>query len=80
MVIALLTLPTAIAGFFSKSLKHMMVLSSLFCMAFTTSGIVLSYGPNFPTGATRIVIAGAAYLMLIVFKGLAGLRRSGPDR
>ncbi|MEI7450368.1 MAG: metal ABC transporter permease [Desulfomonile sp.] len=80
MVIALLTLPTAIAGFFSKSLKHMMVLSSLFCMAFTTSGIVLSYGPNFPTGATTIVIAGAAYLMLIVFKGLAGLRRSRLDR
>ncbi|MEI8183038.1 MAG: metal ABC transporter permease [Desulfomonile sp.] len=76
MVIALLTLPTAIAGFLSKSLKHMMAVSAGLCMIFTTSGLVLSYGPNYPTGATTILIAGAAYLVFIIVKGMGNLRRS----
>jgi zinc transport system permease protein len=32
------------------------------CGLFTTSGLVLSYGPDYPAGATTIIIAGAAYL------------------
>lgn len=70
MAIAMLTLPTAIAGFFSRSLKQMMILSSLLCVAFTTSGLVVSYGPNLPSGATTIVIAGATYLLFAAFTGL----------
>ncbi len=74
MVIALLTLPTAIAGFFSKSLRSMMALSAVLCMAFTTLGLALSYTPDYPSGAVTIVIAGAAYLFVIIFRGLLGLR------
>ena len=66
MVIALLTLPVAIAGRFSRSLWHMMVLSVIFTLVFTTAGIALSYGPDLPAGATTIVLAGAVYLVVII--------------
>jgi len=66
MVIAIITLPAAVAGEFTKRLWHMMVLSALLTVFFTTTGLALSYGPNLPAGATIIVIAGAAYLFSVV--------------
>jgi len=66
MVIAIITLPAAVAGEFTKRLWHMMLLSALLTVAFTTTGLALSYGPNLPAGATIIVVAGAAYLVSVV--------------
>ncbi len=62
MVIALLTLPVGIAALFSPSMWRMMTISTILCAVFTTSGLALSYGPDYPAGATTIIIAGAAYL------------------
>jgi zinc transport system permease protein len=62
MVIALLTLPVGIAALFSTSMWRMMLISTILCAIFTTSGLVVSYGPDYPAGATTIIIAGAAYL------------------
>jgi zinc transport system permease protein len=75
MVIAIITLPAAVAGEFTKRLWHMMVLSALLTVFFTTSGLALSYGPNLPAGATIIVIAGAAYLFSVVGMRLFRLKR-----
>lgn len=66
MVIALLTLPAAVAGQFSKRLWQMMVLSVLFCLVFTTSGLAVSYAHNLESGPTIIVLAAAAYLFATV--------------
>jgi zinc transport system permease protein len=76
MVIALLTLPTAVAGVFSRSLKGMMALSTVFCMLFTTTGLVASYGPDLPAGAMTIVIAGATYLGMMLGKGIKDFLRT----
>jgi len=65
MVIALLTLPAAIAGELTKKLWHMMVLSTVLTIFFTTAGLAVSYGPDLPAGATTIIIAGAAYLFVV---------------
>ena len=65
LVIALLTLPAAAAAPFSRKLRHMMALSTLFTVLFTTSGLALSYGPDLPPGATTIVIAGAVYIVVV---------------
>ena len=66
LVIALLTLPAAIAGQFTTTLRGMMALASLLAIAFTSTGLAVSYGPDLPAGATTIVIAGAAYLVVLV--------------
>ncbi len=63
MVIALLTLPAAIAGRLASRLGSIMGLAVVVSAAFTTAGLALSYGPDLPAGATIIVLAGAVYLL-----------------
>ncbi len=70
LVIALLTLPAATARYYARSLVQMMILASFLGAAFTTSGLIVSYQPDLPAGATIILIAGLAYLLATVFKGL----------
>ncbi len=65
MVIALLTLPVAIAGHFVRRLWQVMVLAILISIVLTTGGLAISYSPELPPGATTIVLAGALYLVVI---------------
>ena len=64
LVIALLTLPVAVAGYFARRLWQMMILASVFSVIFTTAGLAISYGPDLPAGATIIILAGAVYLLV----------------
>ncbi|MFC1834519.1 metal ABC transporter permease [Thermodesulfobacteriota bacterium] len=75
MVIALLTLPVAIAGMLTVNLRNMMVLSVLLTALFTTMGLAVSYEPDYPAGATTIVITGAAYLLVVAGKAILAGRR-----
>lgn len=70
MVIALLTLPAAIAGHFSRTLGKMMILAVLLGALFTIGGLAVSYEPDLPAGATIILIAGFGYLASIAGKTL----------
>ncbi len=70
MVIALLTLPTAIAGQFAGRLWKMMALSAVLISLFTFSGLALSYSPDLPPGAFTIVLAGGVYLAVLLVKSL----------
>jgi len=66
MVIALITLPAAVAGELTKRLWHMMALSTVLTVLFTTAGLAFSYGPDLPAGATTIIIAGTTYLLVVL--------------
>jgi len=66
LVIALLTLPAAIAGLYIRSLSLMMVLASIIGMVFTTSGLAISYQPDLPPGPTIILLAGSFYLISLI--------------
>ncbi len=68
MVIALLTIPAAIAGQFVKGLKGMMFWASLLGIIFTFTGLWLSYFFNLTSGATIILTSGIAYLISLVVK------------
>ncbi|MCF7811272.1 metal ABC transporter permease [bacterium] len=70
LVIALLTLPAATAGNFTKRLWQMMIISVIFCALFTSAGIVASYSLNTPSGPTIIVIAGLVYMVVIFLRNL----------
>jgi zinc transport system permease protein len=74
MVIALMTLPVAVAGKFSRHLWQMMILAALLSAVFTTAGLAISYGPDLPPGATTILLAGGVYI--VVNLGLTPLRRA----
>ncbi len=66
LVIALLTLPAAIAGQFARRVWQMMALAAGLCMAFTAVGLGFSYAHNLPSGPTIILVAGGVYLLVVV--------------
>lgn len=68
MVIALLTIPAAIAGHWQREIKRMIGLSSLLGICFTTSGLWLSYQFDLTSGATIILVSGLTYLLSLSLK------------
>ncbi len=73
LVIALLTLPAAIAAQYFHSLARMMVVATLLGMLFTLLGLAVSYRPDLPAGATIILVAGVSFLLSTLLSG--ALRR-----
>lgn len=76
MVIALITLPVAIAGRFSRTLWQTMLLAAAISVVLTTLGLAVSFVLDFPTGATTILIAGVAYLLVTFGSSLIRSRRA----
>ena len=70
MIIALLTIPPAIANLFLKSMWKIMVLASALSVIFTVAGLVISYTLNLTSGATIILVAGTAYLVAYLVRML----------
>lgn len=62
MVIALLTLPAAVAGHFFHRLWQIMAGAVVLSALFTSLGLGLSYAPDLPAGALIILLAGGVYL------------------
>ncbi len=67
LVIALLTIPPAIASFYAKRLWQMIVFSILLCFVFTAAGLFISYAYSLSSGPTIIILGGAVYLILTMF-------------
>ena len=63
LVLALLTLPAAVAGHYVHSLGRMMLIATLLGAALSIAGLASSYGPDLPAGPTIILLAGAAYVV-----------------
>ncbi|RKT45862.1 metal ABC transporter permease [Thiocapsa rosea] len=75
LVIALLTLPAAIAGHYVHSLGGMMLIATLLGGFFTSTGLALSYGPDLPAGPTMILLAGSVYVVSAVLSRFLSRRR-----
>ncbi|MFH2092765.1 MAG: metal ABC transporter permease [Pseudomonadota bacterium] len=73
LVIALLTIPPAIASFYARRLWQMMLYSILLCGFFTWTGLGISYSWSLSSGPTIIVLSGGAYIILLIIHKL--LRR-----
>jgi zinc transport system permease protein len=71
MVIALLTLPAAVAGVLTRKLWQMMLVAIMACMLFIISGIGISYIHDIPSGPVIIILAGLAYIFVMLGSGLA---------
>ena len=62
LMIAILTIPAATAGMFHKTVKKIMITSSIITLFATISGLFVSYYLNFPTGPIIVLIISAIYL------------------
>ena len=63
LVIALLTIPAAIAKQYTYNLKMMMMLSVGMGMLLTVGGLYISYIFNLASGATIVLVLGLAFLL-----------------
>jgi len=70
LVIALLTIPPYIAEKYARSLRMMMLISTLLCCMFTMAGLWLSYIFNLTSGATIIMVAAAAFFISFLVQHL----------
>ncbi len=66
LVIALLTLPAAIARQYFGTLFKIMCLAIIVGGALTISGLAISYQQDLPSGATIILVAGAVFFISTV--------------
>jgi len=75
LAVALLTLPAATAGLLTRRLDRMMALATALALAVSLGGLVLSYGPGLPPGATIVELAAGVYVAALVARRL--IRRGG---
>jgi len=68
LVIALLTIPSAIISQFFYSLKKIMLFSVALGVFFMIAGLFLSYLLNLPSGATIVLLSSFFYLVSLLFK------------
>jgi zinc transport system permease protein len=70
MVIALLTIPPAVANLFFKDMAKIMLAASLIAVASSVLGLMLSYALNLPSGAVIILLLGLCYVLAAVVSSL----------
>ncbi len=75
LVIALLTIPAAIARQLSKRLPPIMALATIFGIIFTVCGLYLSYLWDLPSGATIILCAAAGFVVSSFYISFVGGRK-----
>lgn len=74
LALALLTIPTAAAKLYVYDLKKIMILATLFGMAFSLGGLTCSYYLNIPSGASIILVSIAIYAILAWMKKVINLK------
>ena len=70
LVIALLTLPAAVAAQYASTLGRIMALATALGASFATAGLAVAYDADLPAGATIILVAGAVYLASTLWQGV----------
>lgn len=75
LVIALLTVPPAIAKQFTFNLKSIMIVSSFLGIIFGFAGLAISYYFNIASGASIIIVAVASYVVISFLKKLINKKR-----
>jgi zinc transport system permease protein len=70
LVIALLTLPAAIAGHYMRTLAGMMGLGAILGMTFSSGGLLLAWQPDLPQGPIIILLATSSYLISLLIQRL----------
>jgi zinc transport system permease protein len=66
MVIALLSMPAATVSRFTNRLSTMMITSVVLSLFVMAAGLVISYEPGLPAGATIILVAGVCYCVVLI--------------
>ncbi len=70
LVIALLTIPAAMASLFTDDLKETMIWATVAAVAISMLGLLLSIHLNLPPGATLVLVLGGAFIVALAARPL----------
>jgi len=73
LVLALITLPAAMASHYVNSLHRMMWLATLIGMLMSFIGLAVSYPTDLPTGPVIVLVTGLAYVLSSLLHHLRGV-------
>jgi zinc transport system permease protein len=79
MIIALMTIPAAMANLFVKNLMWTMIYASLISILLAVLGLFIALGLNIPPGATAVLVIGCAFIVALVYKHLIGRGKTNPS-
>ncbi len=68
LVIALLTIPAAMASLFTKDLKETMLWASVSSMVISILGLLLAIEFNLPPGSTLVLVLGVVFIVALIGK------------
>ncbi|WP_086428384.1 metal ABC transporter permease [Staphylococcus cornubiensis] len=77
LVVALLITPASTAFLFTKKLSTMMIISSIFSVISSTTGIYMSFKMNLPSGAVIVLISAVLYGLTFGIIKLKNLLQKG---
>lgn len=75
LVFSFLIVPALCASLFTNGLKGQLVIGWILGVVLSSSGVFLSYTGDLPTGATIVVVFGAALFFSLILKKLGCLRK-----
>ncbi len=70
LIIAMLTIPAAIANLFTRDLKFMMLWATVIGLILTTGGSLISLMADTPSGATIVLLMGGMFMLSLFVKGI----------
>jgi zinc transport system permease protein len=70
LVIALLTIPAALATMFTEGLKETMLWATLCSIVFSILGLLMSIEFNVPPGSTVVLVLGTMFIIAMIGKAL----------
>jgi zinc transport system permease protein len=79
LIIALLTIPAAMARQFTFNMRKMMALAIIFSVTFTLGGLWLSYVLDLASGATIVIFGGTVLFITFGFKKVIGRFSDKPN-
>ena len=68
LVIAMLTLPSAISSLFAKSVSNSILIALFLSLIFMFLGLYISFQWNLPSGAIIVLVSGVVYFLAIIVK------------
>jgi zinc transport system permease protein len=80
LVMALLTLPTATAGVFVRTLGRLMLASAAVALLAMWAGLEIAMQTDSPAGASIVLSAAACYILALLYRRLRQTRKGLPDR
>lgn len=77
MIIALMTMPPAMANMFCNDLKEMIISATVISLCLTMLALLISIATDIPPGATVAIVLGVSFMISVIARSVSGKLAAG---